>query len=128
MSSFTEPLIVEVTQGQRMGRGLVTLCRSFAYAVGELGSGDLVRVPVGFETDFASVPRWGRWLLAPFDRSAKAAVVHDFLLWQEPPHRRPRAEIDAIFLEALAVLEVRPWKRRLMWAAVRLQAWMTGDR
>lgn len=127
MSSFTDPLRVEVTQGEREGRGLAVLLAPFVYHVGDEASDDAVLVPAGFETDFASVPWFARWLFAPFDRSAKAAVVHDWLLWQMP-RSRPRAEIDAIFREALGVLCVSPWRRWCMWAAVRLQALATGDK
>lgn len=126
MSSFTDPLRVEVQQGERQGRGLALLIAPFTYEVGALGSGDRVTVPAGYETDFTSVPWWARGVASSFDRGAKAAVVHDFL-WSSP-RTRSRAEIDGIYREALAVLGVGVVRRWGMWAAVRLQALATGDR
>lgn len=123
MSSFTDPLRCEVTQGERDGRGLVMLLAPFAYHVGSYPSDDVIVVPGGFETDFASVPFWARWLFAPFDRGAKGAVVHDWLLFEG---KRPRREADAIFREALGVLEVAPWRRWIMWAAVRVRSQLTN--
>ena len=127
MSSFTDPLRVEIEQGETQGRGLALLTQGFTYEVGALGSGDLVNVPAGFETDFCSTPRCVRWLFPSFDRGAKASVIHDWL-WTARPRTRSRAEIDRIFREALEVLGVPAWRRWTMWAAVRLQAIATGDR
>lgn len=126
MSSFTDPLRVEVTQGEREGRGEAMLLAPFSYHVGELGSDDVIVVPSGFVTDFASIPWFARWLFAPFDKSAKAAVVHDWLLGF--PRTRSRREIDRIFREAMCVLDVRPWRCWVMWAAVRVEALWTGDK
>jgi len=51
----------------------------FGYDVGREGSGDSVELPVGFVTDFASIPR-PLWILLPkWGRYGNAAVVHDFL-------------------------------------------------
>lgn len=117
MSSFTDPLYVEITQGERGGRGLATLTASFAYHVGGYPSADIVVVRAGFETDFASIPRPAMPLFPIMGRAAKAAVVHDWLCVNRG--ERTKGEIDAIFLEAMAVLDV-PWLRRtLMWLAVR---------
>ena len=43
-----------------------------------------VRVPIGFVTDFASVPRLFWSLLRPDGLYAYAAVVHDYLYWEQP--------------------------------------------
>lgn len=57
VSSFTKPLLVEITQTELAGRTLARLMADFEYHVGELKSGDVVKVRKHFETDFASVPR-----------------------------------------------------------------------
>lgn len=124
MSSFTADLVVEVEQGERAGRGLARLVLPFVYEVGALGSGDRIVVPAGFETDFCSIPWFARWLFAPLDRAAKAGVLHDWLLECKD---RPRREADAIFREALGVLGVKPWRRWIMWAAVRVRAISIGQ-
>jgi hypothetical protein len=76
-------------------------------------------------TDFASIPR-GLWnILPPTGEYGKAAVLHDWLYctggldnWARA-NRFTRAQCDRIFLEAMTILGVCPWKRRLMWLAVR---------
>ena len=61
----------------------------------------LIEVPVGFSTDFASVPKgvlaWGLF----GGRYAMAAVIHDYLL-REGYVRREKC--DRVFLEAMQVL------------------------
>ncbi|MDQ4148457.1 MAG: DUF1353 domain-containing protein [Actinomycetota bacterium] len=77
---------------------------------------DLIEVPQGFITDFASVPRPLWWLYAPWGRHGHAAVLHDWGYYEQDRQRR---EYDRIFLEAMVVLGVGRVKRRLMWLAVR---------
>jgi hypothetical protein len=117
MSSFTSELDVRITQKKREGRPLAELLTAFTYEVGDLGSGDLVTVPAGYVTDFASVPRLLWAIEPPLGDAGKAAVLHD---WLYETGERSRAEADAIFLEAMKVLEVEWWKRRLIHRAVRL--------
>ncbi len=117
MSSFTESLIVRHV---RDGREWI-VHEPFAYAVGAKTSGDVIEVPKGFPTDFASVPRGLWWLMPPAGRWAKAAVIHDFLYREG---RRGRTECDRIFLEGMTVLGVRPWRKNVMYAAVRMFGWM----
>ena len=117
MSSFTSELDVRITQKKRDGRPLAELLTAFTYEVGDLGSGDFITVPAGFVTDFASVPR-ALWAIEPpLGDAGKAAVLHD---WLYETGERSRADADAIFLEAMAVLEVEWWKRRLIYRAVRV--------
>jgi hypothetical protein len=52
-----------------------------------------VRVPIGFVTDFASIPRPFWSALPPDGLYAYAAVIHDYLYWDQS---RPRAEADEI--------------------------------
>lgn len=133
MSSFTTPLRVEVLDDSKNDHPLCRVLESFVYRVRE--TGEEIRVPVGFETDWASIP-WGLWNFEPpFGRSAKAAVVHDFLyatkgtgVWGpnryiERAEPYTRAEADDIFRQAMGVLGVPLIKRRLMWSAVRLGGW-----
>jgi hypothetical protein len=117
MSSFTAELDVRITQKKRDGRPLAQLLTSFTYEVAELGSGDVVTVPEGFETDFASVPRALWQIEPPLGDAGKAAVLHD---WLYETGERSRAEADRIFAEAMAVLEVPRWKRALIHRAVRM--------
>lgn len=118
MSSFTDDLVVRAIQKKK--RPFVVE-RPFGYEVGDKGSGDLIRVPRGFETDFASVPGVFRCIVSPIGRHGKAAVLHDRLY--ATGERRSRRESDLIFLEAMQVLGVSPWRRYVMYGAVRLFGW-----
>ncbi len=117
MSSFTDPLIIEVQANGVNGK----LLQEFDYHVGVETSPDIIHVPVGFETDFASVP-WGLWTIFPkLGRYSKAAVVHDYLYTSKI---RSRHMSDLIFLEAMEVLGVQVWQRYPMYYAVRLFGWL----
>jgi len=76
-------------------------------------------VPAGFKTDFASVPRAFIWLVPPYGKYTKAAILHDFLCKQ--PHFN-RSQADAIFRRAMQELGVSFLRRWQMWAAVRAGA------
>ncbi|MDP1642706.1 MAG: DUF1353 domain-containing protein [Phenylobacterium sp.] len=130
MSSFTEELVVRVTYRTERGRRCVEVAQPFAYEVGFLGSGDLVRVPVGAPTDFGSQPRL-TWLIdPPFGLNAKADAVHDQLYRDGS---RSRIEADQIWWEAMAVeakaLQAAgqafapPWWRCVRYVAVRAFGW-----
>lgn len=65
--------------------------------------GDYYVVPVGFETDLASVPWFMRWLIAP-DASyiRSASVLHDYLYsLKSTEYHVPRREADRIFYFAM---------------------------
>ena len=78
----------------------------------------LVRVQAGFVTDGASVPRGFWWICPRWDAQyGKAAVLHDKLY---ASHEKSRKESDEIFMEAMEVLGVSKWKRKMMYRAVRM--------
>lgn len=85
---------------------------SFNYDIGYLGSGRTVKVPKGFLTDGASVPRVFWSFLPPWGLYGQAAILHDFLcdygliFENDKPKFIERAETDAIFFECLGVLGV----------------------
>src|SRR5438046_8797712 len=65
--------------------------RDFGYEVGAEGSGDRVDVAIGFQTDFATVPR-PLWIVLPkWGRYGNAAVLHDWLYWKQDRPRAARA-------------------------------------
>jgi hypothetical protein len=76
----------------------------------------VIVVPTGFVTDFASTPRALWSVVPPTGRYQLAAVVHDFLYWDQGCTRE---QADAIFRVALAESNVKPFERDLMWDAVR---------
>lgn len=117
MSSFTSPLDVrEADDGNHW-----KLLTEFDYERGLLGSGDIIRVPAGFITDFASVPKILWNILPPIGLAGKAAVIHD---WLYAGQQFSRAETDGIYLEAMAALGVGWAQRYAMYAGVRLGGWV----
>lgn len=122
LSSFETPLLVEITQKQIQGRTLARIINPFSYRVGPV---DFIRVPKGFETDFASVPRALWAVVPPLGRYAKAAVIHDWLYYRQD---RSRKEADLIFFEAMRVLGVGRARRNSMYWAVRQFGWIVWNR
>jgi hypothetical protein len=81
---------------------------------------ELIVVPKGFETDFASIPKWvPRWLFDPSGRHRSSAVVHDYLVRLDGFDRKLA---DQIFLEAMALKKVKKWRRKAMYKFVRIGA------
>lgn len=112
MSKFTAPLAVSPVDDKFW----VLLTDNFSFDVGAEGSGDQVRVPYGFTTDFASTPSilWGI-MGGPWGKHGNAAVIHDWLYYSE---QRPKHEADNIFYEGMKVMGVPPVRAWMMWKAV----------
>jgi hypothetical protein len=103
---------------RRQGRPEYRLNASFSYAIGTLGSGLVITLPVGFVTDFASVPGWAdRFGLHPDGLYAKAAALHD---WLYCSITISRFMADIIFFEAMRVLRVSLPVSILFFITVRL--------
>jgi hypothetical protein len=113
MSSFTEKLLVSpLSDGKRW-----VIRKEFSFYVGKEEDNDIVTVPPGFITDFASIPK-AFWSIAPkWGKYGNAAVIHDYLYASK---ERSRKKSDKIFLEGMMVLNVPTWKRYAMYYAVRL--------
>jgi len=124
MSSFTENLTVTK---QKHGW---KVWRKFTYYVKEKG-GEEITVPLGFETDFASVPRLF-WIIIPPDGIyTQAAVLHDYLYSKAGKlinKNYTRRESDGIFLQAMQILGVSWWRRVTMHRAVRGFGWKPWNR
>jgi hypothetical protein len=127
------PLVVAILDGpdEREGRTTAILAEGFAYR--HPASGGELKVPEGFITDFASIPRLVRGLFPSFGRHAKAAVLHDWLYLVGEPGKRAFA--DRIFLDAMEELGVSGFRRKSMYAAVRAaggdgykREWLGWDR
>lgn len=78
---------------------------------------NLVLVPAGFRTDFASVPRlpFAFWLFG--DVAQEAGVIHDYLYSTGQVSRKLA---DEVFAEASKAMGVASWRRGPMWFGVRL--------
>jgi hypothetical protein len=124
MSRFTEVLVVSPLAD---GRTWVTK-KEFGYDIGKENSGNSIEVPIGFMTDFASVPRIFWFFLPPWGKYGNAAVIHDYCYWKQDFSRK---RSDDLFREAMLVLQVSKLKIFLMYTAVRLfgyLAWLGNQR
>ncbi len=102
--------------------------------------GTRLTVPAGWRFDLASVPRVLWTLIAPFELSLAAPLVHDFLYRTAgvpppgtvEPHRTfTRAEADRIFCAIMARQGVAGWRLAAAYVAVRaagVLAWRRGER
>ena len=122
MSSFTEPLIVEVTQRDKRPFKVV---KKFSYEIGEKGSGNVVQVNAGFYTDGATIPRPLNALIPAWGRHGKAAVLHD---WLYRNSNLPKEHCDAIFKEAMEVLGVPRYRAKILYWAVKIFGWIPYKR
>ena len=80
--------------------------------------------PEYFVTDFASIPRI-LWAIAPRWVHGWAAVIHDFLYWDQ---RMTRQEADDVFLDAMIDSAVPAWRRMIIYRAVRQFEWLAWKR
>lgn len=135
MSTFTRFSAVQQLQfdqasSRAYNKSLWKLIPGFRYYVGSEDSGVYVDVPTGFLTDGATIPRFLWWLLPPIDEYSQATTLHDRLCsvytvtvvknGVATETKVTRKVIDGILDEAMGVLEITPWKRRLIMAGVNL--------
>ncbi len=77
-------------------------------------------VPVGFYTDFASVPRIGIVYAMLGGTAHQPAVVHDWLYYSALVSR---AVADKVLLEAMVVIGIPFWRRWPIYVGVRVGGW-----
>ena len=124
MSRFTEILVVSPLPD---GRNWV-IRKDFGYAVGSEDSGEVIDLPTGFVTDFASVPRPLWWLYPKWGKYGNAAVIHDYLYWDQKYNKK---KADLIFLEAMKVLGVGKITSFILYKSVSwfgIFAWKSNKR
>jgi hypothetical protein len=107
------------------GHGQWRLGSAYTYRDGET----TITIPAGFVFDLSSVPRPFWSLIAPFELSIVAPLLHDVLYrhggnlpagWVSPPRAYTRAEVDRMFRRIMEAEEVSPWRRVLAYWAVRV--------
>jgi len=155
MSRFTAPLVVTPTADYRAWRVIRSSSNDpeqaygwdalrFGYDIGEEGSGLSIEIPHLFETDFASIPWFARWLIKTWGRHTNAAIIHDYLyrggqiseisenapggfIKNQSKHRlyspMTRKQADRIMLEAMEVMNVRKWTQLAIYCGLRLGGW-----
>ncbi|RYF18866.1 MAG: DUF1353 domain-containing protein [Oxalobacteraceae bacterium] len=129
MSSFTDSLtITEVALNWRVWQ----IEQNFTYEVGDKGSGRVITVPAGFQTDGASVPQF-LWAMFPaWGSYSRAAVIHDLLchlinLKVPHPEAPTRRDADRIFKEAMIVCGTGIFTRTILWLGARFGGKIPGQ-
>lgn len=113
---LTELVAEKITEANSHGRAKWRLRQDLAYHSELYG---MILVPMGFETDFASVPRapLAFWLTG--DTAHKSATVHDYLVRVHYPQAKISWRLAAdVFGEAMKHEGVKGWRRWLMRNAV----------
>jgi hypothetical protein len=102
---------------EKQGRTLAVVTRPYAYVHPVHGVDVTVEVPLGFVTDFASIPSFFHFIVQPFGRHAPAAVLHDYLY--AIGQNKARRLADRLFLNAMKDAGVPALRRSLMYRMVR---------
>ena len=80
---------------------------------------EIVSVPVGFKTDFASVPWFFRRVIPATGSYNEASVIHDYLCYLSNKLQYNRRKADKIFYEAMIDLEVNKFLSLIIYSGVR---------
>lgn len=114
MAGFQTYLIARLLD-ERLG--VWDLHTELRYISGIIGE---VSVPVGFKTDFASVPRVPIVFDIMGNRAHAAATIHDYLYATGAVSRKTA---DRVFKEACMASGISKTRSWLMYAAVRMFGW-----
>ena len=119
---ITSLAIILIPEEFKQNRRIAALAATFGFVAYLPGRRHIaVAVPKGYVTDFASIPGWIQWLIAPFGRHSEAAVVHDWLYTLGTRgDSKSRKLADQTFRRALAIVGVKFIRRNLMYWAVRM--------
>lgn len=121
VAGFLSPCELELKDARDDGLWLVEQPLSYA----SVAVPGLYTVPVGFETDLASVPRLPFLFELCGMTSNEAAVLHDWLYATQPV---TRVQADCLLREASKVTGVPCWRRWMMWAGVRIGGRLPWDK
>ena len=80
----------------------------------------LVTIPVGFETDFGSIPWWLQWGIKKHGRHNLPSALHDYLLATRKESGLTRRQCAKVFDESLGVMGMSRRMRWSMYQGVRL--------
>lgn len=118
MSAFlTKLTVTELDDSSNDGRGTWQLEAPLVYE-SDIAK-KTITVPVGFVTDYASVPRLPIAYLLVGGIAHKAAVIHD---WLYTSHEVDKATADLVLKEAVIVSGIAPWRASLIYSGV----WIGG--
>jgi hypothetical protein len=118
MEAWMKPRLPEGTLHlSRFVEAIYFLTKSIAWKPSPGQALSSVSVPVGFVTDFASIPRVFWTLLPPDGEYTYPAILHDYLYWRQATSR---GDADLIFKLAMGEFGIKPAVVETIYAAVRL--------
>lgn len=125
---FSGPMRMEYAEYESgvLGKDYWRVLTAFTYTT---PSGEEVRVPRGYLSDGASVPRPFWNLIPPMGPYGQAAVIHDILcetarvfVHNDGYLLNSRADVDRIFKDAMLSSQTPRWKRNVMYIFLRVYA------
>ena len=105
-----------VRDGRVEGRRVGVLVQDWMYCYPP--TGDIIIVPAGYASDFASIPGWATHFIDVMGNNIEAAVVHDWLYSVGEPGRKNFA--DEVLRYALKEQKVDLATRNAMFSAVQV--------
>lgn len=113
---LTDPILIGMDDGVHW-----TLDNNLVY---KPHASDQIVVPMGFVTDFASIPRMFWTILPKWGRYGRAAIVHDYLYTVQ---KTTREFADGILLEAMTDSGVGWVTRHTIFRHVRWWGWFAWN-
>lgn len=116
---------LDILEVSPLGDGKTWILRDgffYVYRDVSRGSEYQIDVPAKFMTDYASTPRFMWWIIKPWGKHGMAAVIHDWLYWEQ---RLPeweefqKRDAETIFHRCLIDSGVGAVKSFLMYLAVK---------
>lgn len=80
----------------------------------------IVKVPPGFRTDFASIPKMFQSIISPVGKWSMAALFHDYIYSKEFEGNISRKQADDMFYVLMRHCHTAKVTAWVMWAAVRM--------
>lgn len=91
----------------------------------ELSTGKIISVPIGFEYDMSSVPKWLWSFLRPFNDALLGYLIHDYLYIKKDKHDLSRKECDKEMLLWCNITNPKgKFDNKLRYVFVRLFGWL----
>lgn len=127
MSAFTKTLKVEILEGGKYFK----LLEPVEYYRKDNAS-EIIKVPVGFVSDLATIPKIFWCLIPPQGGGTKksnyapSALLHDFLCTEFHNGKVTRKFADTVFLESMLEIGIKPLLAYTLWGFVRIFAKIKG--
>lgn len=87
-----------------------------------MDDGITYKIPKGFKTDFATIPRIFWNIIAPIGKHTLPSVLHDYLYTEGYKFGLNRKQADKIFWDAMIASHVAQITANIMWFCVRVFA------